>query len=109
MHTGSRCEYMYRFLACISYVSVCWLLYLQILETAHKLGEQEWEYSMEASFIEIYNNMLRDLLAGGSSYINDQNAIKHDPSGGHTIVAGVSKVRDILSSPWLHWEDLQWS
>lgn len=32
---------------------------------------------------------------GGPSapYISDQNAIKHDASGGHTTVAGVSKVR----------------
>ncbi len=46
---------------------------------------------MEASFIEIYNNQLRDLLGTGpaaSSYISDQHAIKHDPDGGHTIVAG---------------------
>lgn len=48
---------------------------------------------MEASCIEIYNNQLRDLLAGPSApYISDQNAIKHDPSGGHTTVVGVSRV-----------------
>ncbi|KAG2494752.1 hypothetical protein HYH03_006997 [Edaphochlamys debaryana] len=68
----------------------------KILSTARKLEEQaEWSYSMEASFIEIYNNQLRDLLggtSGPSSYINDLHAIKHDPDGGHTIVAGVSKV-----------------
>ncbi len=35
----------------------------------------------------------RDLLGSGSAtYINDQNAIKHDPAGGHTTVVGVSKV-----------------
>lgn len=31
----------------------------QILQTAAELQEQEWEYSMEASCIEIYNNQLR--------------------------------------------------
>ena len=42
---------------------------------------------------QVYNNMLRDLLAGPSAgYINDQNAIKHDPAGGHTTVVGVNKV-----------------
>ncbi|KAG2444103.1 hypothetical protein HYH02_009045 [Chlamydomonas schloesseri] len=69
----------------------------KILSQARKLEEQaEWSYSMEASFIEIYNNQLRDLLGGGpggpAPYINDLHAIKHDPDGGHTIVAGVSKV-----------------
>ena len=32
---------------------------LQILQTASELQEQEWEYVMEASCIEIYNNQLR--------------------------------------------------
>ncbi|PNH05811.1 Kinesin-2 [Tetrabaena socialis] len=67
-----------------------------ILATARKLEEQaEWSYSMEASFVEIYNNQLRDLLGSGpagASPINDLHAIKHDPDGGHTLVAGVSKV-----------------
>lgn len=26
--------------------------------------------------------------AGGGGYINDLHAIKHDPDGGHTLVAG---------------------
>ncbi len=66
----------------------------QILDTAHKLREQEWEYDMEASFVEVYNNALRDLLGGPHApFINDQSAIKHDSNGGHTHVAGVSRVR----------------
>lgn len=46
---------------------------------------------MEASFIEIYNNTLRDLLADGAGRVLDQNAIKHDPHGGHTTVAGACR------------------
>ncbi|GAX84446.1 hypothetical protein CEUSTIGMA_g11866.t1 [Chlamydomonas eustigma] len=65
----------------------------KILETVARLQDQEWEYTMEASCIEIYNNQLRDLLGGPTApYISDQSAIKHDPSGGHTTVNGVSRV-----------------
>lgn len=47
--------------------------------------------------MEVYNNALRDLLGGRDApYINDQSAIKHDPAGGHTIVAGVNKVRGLV-------------
>lgn len=67
--------------------------YVQILDTVHKLRDQEWEYDMEASFVEVYNNSLRDLLGGPHApFINDQSAIKHDSNGGHTHVAGVSRV-----------------
>ena len=66
----------------------------KILQTAASLQDQEWEYSMEASFIEIYNNQLKDLLGGPHApFINDQNAIKHDANGGHTTVVGISRVR----------------
>lgn len=71
-----------------------WLPGLQVLTTARVLQQQaEWEYSMEASFIEVYNNALRDLLGGSQTpYINDASAIKHDSTGGHTTVQGVTKV-----------------
>jgi kinesin family protein C1 len=60
----------------------------QILAAARKLeDEAEWSYTMGASFIEVYNQGLRDLLTQGAN-IADQNAIKHDPNGGHTTVSG---------------------
>jgi len=64
-----------------------------VLEAAARLEAQEWSYSLEASFIEVYNNGLRDLLADQSrdrdaGRISDTNAVKHDAGGGHTIVAG---------------------
>jgi hypothetical protein len=36
----------------------------------------------------VYNNALRDLLAPSAGPISDLHAIKHDPDGGHTVVAG---------------------
>ena len=58
----------------------------QILEAASKLGESGWEYAMEASFIEVYNETLRDLLAEGrnprdAGKVLDNNAIKHMADG----------------------------
>lgn len=72
---------------------------LQVLETAAKLESQEWQYTLEGSFIEVYNNTLRDLLADTSrdkdaGRITDQNAIKHDSNGGHTTVAGTERYED---------------
>lgn len=57
----------------------------QILETVKTLGEQGWEYDLEASYIEVYNEALRDLLAEGKGRdvgkITAANAIKHGASG----------------------------
>lgn len=54
------------------------------------LREQGWEYQLQASYIEVYNESLRDLLAEGRGRdvgkISDQNAIKHDPKGTWSIV-----------------------
>ena len=69
-----------------------------VLARAEALRRQEWEYTLEASFIEVYNNTLRDLLADGAARsaeagrLPDANAIKHAPGGaGHTVVAGARR------------------
>ncbi|KAL3132444.1 Nucleolar protein 58 [Trebouxia sp. C0010 RCD-2024] len=70
---------------------------LKILEAASKLGEAGWEYAMEASFIEVYNETLRDLLAEGrnprdAGKVLDNNAIKHMAEGSQTVVQGATRL-----------------
>ncbi|KAL6071666.1 kinesin-like nuclear fusion protein [Balamuthia mandrillaris] len=73
----------------------------QIFETTRYLQEKGWEYTMEAAFLEIYNEEIRDLLkkkkakaAGSSSSANqkkdkeakkDKYEIKHDAKGNTTV------------------------
>ena len=58
---------------------------MQMLEQVQLLGSQGWEYCLQASYLEVYNETLRDLLAPrqsqASQTIGDLNAIRHDPSG----------------------------
>lgn len=64
-----------------------------ILAAAARLGAAGWEFRMEATFIEVYNEALRDLLAEpdrgpgatGGARVLDSAAIKHDPDA-HTQV-----------------------
>jgi hypothetical protein len=58
--------------------------HVQILEAAKKLKQAGWEYEMHASFIEVYNDTLRDLLADGKGRdgrLLDGNSIKHGAEG----------------------------
>ncbi len=68
--------------------STSWLhavLLAQILDAAEQLRGQGWEYDLDAAFVEVYNEGLRDLLAEGrgrdAGRIADQNAVKHAPAG----------------------------
>lgn len=67
----------------------------KILAQTQALRAAGWEFTLEACFIEIYNENLRDLLAedGGrpGARMLDANAIKHDPSS-HTHISGATKI-----------------
>lgn len=64
----------------------------QIFKTAKKLQEQGWEYSMDAFFLEIYNEKIRDLLRPKSETKGIEFEIKHDNKG-CTTVTNLSTVR----------------
>lgn len=56
----------------------------QIFVTAESLKEKGWSYEMEAMFVEIYNETIRDLLTTKKN--DDQKyEIKHDAKGNTSI------------------------
>lgn len=73
----------------------------QIFETTRALTSEGWEYCMQASMLEIYNETIRDLLlparpgmgpeAGNSKQYN----IKHDANG-NTVVSDLT-IEDVYS------------
>ncbi|KAI9004673.1 P-loop containing nucleoside triphosphate hydrolase protein [Gaertneriomyces semiglobifer] len=62
----------------------------QIFDTAQALKDKGWEYQMEAQFLEIYNESIRDLLGKGSE--DKKHDIKHHPATGKTSVTDVNTV-----------------
>ncbi|XP_066346019.1 kinesin-like protein KIN-14H [Miscanthus floridulus] len=80
----------------------------QIFKTSRFLESQGWNYSMQASMLEIYNETIRDLLAPGRSNgfemtSSKQYTIKHDPHGNTTVseltiidVFGIADVTNLL-------------
>ncbi|KAG8627594.1 hypothetical protein KVT40_005077 [Elsinoe batatas] len=69
----------------------------QIYDTAKSLEEKGWKYSMEGSFIEVYNETLNDLLGKAEDWEKKKHEIKHDPIKLRTIVTDVNTVP--LDSP----------
>jgi kinesin family protein C1 len=70
-----------------------------VFEYSQKMKERGWAYSLTASFVEIYNEEIRDLLNSGDAYQNGP----HQQEGGkchheirnvdgYTILTGVNEV-----------------
>ena len=68
----------------------------QIFECVEKLKEYKWSYEMEAQYLEIYNETLRDLLTK-SNNSNEKYDIKHDAATSKTIVTNAKVIK--VSSP----------
>ncbi|CAM9384876.1 unnamed protein product [Ascophyllum nodosum] len=57
----------------------------QVGKYKSKLETQGWEYDMQVSFLEIYNEQIRDLLRDESCVKDIKHEIKRDPRGNTTV------------------------
>jgi kinesin family protein C1 len=69
----------------------------QIYETATNLQEKGWTYTMEGSFVEVYNEEIHDLLGSSKDFDKKKHEIRHDEQKKQTIVTGLKSVT--LDSP----------
>ncbi|RFU26155.1 hypothetical protein B7463_g10193, partial [Scytalidium lignicola] len=69
----------------------------QIYETATNLQEKGWKYTIEGSFIEVYNEEIHDLLGNPKEFDKKKHEIRHDDQKKQTTVTGLKLVP--LDSP----------
>ena len=69
----------------------------QIYETAKSLEEKGWSYSMEGSFVEVYNENINDLLGKPDDFDKKKHEIRHDLQKCKTYVSDLTTVN--LNSP----------
>ncbi|KAJ4130136.1 kinesin-like nuclear fusion protein [Fusarium equiseti] len=68
-----------------------------IYDTITKLKEKSWEYTMEGSFVEVYNEELNDLLTPNDRAAARRLEIRHDEARKQTTITNCKSVR--LDSP----------
>lgn len=64
----------------------------QIYDTAKSLEEKGWKYSMEGSFIEVYNENLNDLLGKADEFDKKKHEIRHDVQNCKTTITDITTV-----------------
>ncbi|KAK7531834.1 kinesin motor domain protein [Phyllosticta citricarpa] len=69
----------------------------QIYNTAQDLEEKGWRYKMEGQFVEVYNEVLNDLLGKAEEFDKKKHEIRHDAQKKSTEITGVTSVP--LDSP----------
>jgi len=65
----------------------------QIYTVAESLKEKGWTYTMEGSFLEIYNENINDLLGKAEEMDKKKHEIKHDTQKGKTTVTDLTSVK----------------
>ena len=69
----------------------------QIYDSARNLEEKGWTYTMEGSFVEVYNENLNDLLGNAEELDKKKHEIRHDLQKCKTTITDITTVR--LESP----------
>lgn len=69
----------------------------QIYATAQSLEEKGWKYTMEGSFIEVYNENINDLLGKADELDKKKHEIRHDMQKCKTTITDLTSVN--LDSP----------
>ena len=69
----------------------------QIYNTAQALEEKGWHYSMEGSFVEVYNENINDLLGKADELDKKKHEIRHDMQKCKTTITDINTVN--LDSP----------
>ncbi|CAL3964036.1 unnamed protein product [Diplocarpon coronariae] len=64
----------------------------QIYETATSLKDKGWEYTMEGSFVEVYNEEIHDLLGSSKDFDKKKHEIRHDDQKRQTTITGLRSV-----------------
>lgn len=63
-----------------------------IYDTAQGLEERGWKYTMQGSFVEVYNENLNDLLGSPDDFDKKKHEIRHDMAACKTTITDITTV-----------------